>query len=97
MERLEREIERITWKYSRVIKTTSGKSDRNDKGWSSEENERKIKKIMISYSVFFTQNQLSFKPKDIYEMEVDDLLITYEMIIQQVEEQRKISDAIKNG
>lgn len=50
---------------------------------------------MISYSVLFNQNSLPFKPKDIYEMEVDDLLITYEMIIQQIDEQRKALDAVQ--
>lgn len=32
---------------------------------TSEENERQVKKIMISYSVLFMQNNLSFKPKDV--------------------------------
>lgn len=47
---------------------------------------------MVSYSVFFTQNRLPFKPKDVYEMDVDELLLTYECLIQQIdnlEKQRK--------
>nr|DAM00812.1 MAG TPA: hypothetical protein [Caudoviricetes sp.]DAN24459.1 MAG TPA: hypothetical protein [Caudoviricetes sp.]DAP33431.1 MAG TPA: hypothetical protein [Caudoviricetes sp.] len=49
---------------------------------------------MISYSVLFMQNNLSFKPKDVYDMETDDLLMMYEIVIQQIEEQRKSLDGV---
>ena len=58
------------------------------------ENERQVKKIMISYSVLFMQNNLSFKPIDVYDMETDDLLMMYEIVIQQIEEQRKSLDGV---
>lgn len=94
MERLEREIERVSRQYSRVFKGSSGTADRNDWRRTAEENERQVKKIMISYSVLFMQNNLSFKPKDVYDMETDDLLMMYEIVIQQIEEQRKSLDGV---
>ena len=94
MERLEREIERVSRQYSRVFKGSSGAADRNDWRRTSEENERQVKKIIISYSVLFMQNNLSFKPKDVYDMETDDLLMIYEIVIQQIEEQRKSLDGV---
>jgi hypothetical protein len=95
MERLEREIERIIRGCGGIIEKTARRPDGNGEPRSAEEIERKTKKIIISFSVFFTQNQLPFKPKDIYEMDIDDLLITYEIILQQIEEKRKLADGIK--
>lgn len=40
------------------------------------------------------QNNLSFKPKDVYDMGTDDLLMMYEIVIQQIEEQRKSLDGV---
>lgn len=47
---------------------------------------------MVSYSVFFTQNSLPFKPNDVYNMEVDDFIIYYDIIIRQLDEKRKAFD-----
>ena len=51
---------------------------------------------MISYSIFFNQNKVPFKPEEVGEMDIDDLLITYELLVSQVDEERKqIEDASK--
>ena len=52
---------------------------------------------MISYSIFFNQNKVPFKPEEVGEMDIDDLLITYELLIAKLDEERKqIEDASKN-
>lgn len=40
------------------------------------------------------QNKLSFKPEDVEKMDIDTLLMTFEILVEQLHEQKK---ALENG
>ena len=96
MENANREFERISGKYSSISKRRIRVEDgRNEDVFSivrraresKEKDLKQGKKIIKGFEIFFNQHKMAYTYEYINTMDLEDLMMTYELLIDQDIEQ----------
>jgi hypothetical protein len=92
VQKFDRELDRISKKYSRLFKRNNGQSS-NGLGTifqylrrqqeTKEQDKKTAKQGVVNFVIFFNQCKMCVSYEDIDKMDTDILLMTYESLIEQ--------------
>lgn len=97
VQRLNEYFQRVVQEHSGLFKRNIGNADRESRTiaeYVSEipkrrESEKQAKEKIVSLRIFLNQNQVAVTTKELNEMDYDELMATYEIVLDQVYEKWK--------